>query len=180
MKKYVLVMIFALLFATTGYAQQQTEMVTVPKSSLTAEQTAELQARQLNQKVEMVSKYAGIGKEIGEGVNGALSAVNKNVAEFADTKVGKFTMFMVAWKILGTSVIQFLIGAPLWILSTLIIIVSYFKTCMPRRILQSVSADKTKHYQIVALDQHDYTTRAWAHFGAFVIASVLFAAVIFV
>lgn len=49
-------------------------------------------------------KYAAVGRGIGIAVNESLGAINKQAANFAETKVGKLTMLIVAWKVLGEDV----------------------------------------------------------------------------
>lgn len=85
--------------------QQQPRMITVPENLLSEELLDSLRAAQYQKEIEgKVKAYgwaAGLGKEIGEGVNESLKAITERTAEFAKTDVGKFTMFIVAWKIIG-------------------------------------------------------------------------------
>lgn len=147
-----------LLLTLTGvcFSQQQQQQqgenkeeyvtVSVPKSSLTPQQ-------QLNLKQQEVHGWVGIGKEVGEAVNGSLEAITHNANDFAHTGVGKVTMALVIWKVLGDQAVHIIagflilvIGLPLWIWS-------YRRTCLPRRILieNTILPDKThtKKWQIV-------------------------------
>lgn len=133
--KFIAPFMLMALFAVTAGAQNDT-MVSVPISKLTVQQKAELSSQALSDKVAGVGKYAGVGKEIGEAVNSGLQAVTANASAFADTRVGKFTMFVIAWKVMGNDLsrvffaIMFgVIGVPLWAWS-------YYKNVVPKRILK--------------------------------------------
>src|SRR3989338_8211717 len=56
----------------------------VPASQLTQGQVAQLETGEQLTNLEQVGKYAGVGKEIGEGVSGALSALNGEVTKFGN------------------------------------------------------------------------------------------------
>lgn len=95
----------ALMFMSSPLIAQDTTMVSVPKSALTATQLAAVEAQGIKDKAVTYGSWVGVGKEIGEAVNSSLSAISDNAAKFADTKVGKFSMFIVAWKVLGNDIL---------------------------------------------------------------------------
>lgn len=82
-------------------------MVTVPKSWVQPERQTQAPAQ--------ISQYVGIGKEIGEAVKNGLENVVEVSNKFANTPVGQFTMFMIAWKILGKELLHLVIGIPVYI-----------------------------------------------------------------
>jgi hypothetical protein len=86
------------------------EMVTVPRKYVSSEG--------LNQakNASAISPYLGMGREIGEAVKGGLESVVDVSNRFADTPVGKFTLFMVAWKVIGRDLLGVVLGLPLYIL----------------------------------------------------------------
>jgi hypothetical protein len=124
MKKKLL-LVFILL---TGLGMSQDEeMVSIPKSKLTDQQKAEL-------KIESTQSWVGMGKEIGEAVNSSMAAITAQSNNFAQTPVGKLTVFIVIWKVVGDQVIhvaggliEVLVFVPIWIWS-------YRRTCMTRSI----------------------------------------------
>lgn len=95
-------------------------------------------------------KYLEFGKRLGGAVDGALGAVVNQANVFGKTEVGRFTLFLVGWKLFGRDVIRYIFGFFFFIISLSCIIWSYWKLCVPRKIL--VGFDKTtkvKTYKIV-------------------------------
>jgi hypothetical protein len=108
---------------------QDEEKVTIPKSILTKEQLSELNQKSLR---AHVSGWAGVGKEIGEAVNSSLQAITTQSNNFAQTSVGKLTVLLVIWKVIGDQFLHIVIGLlelaiflPIWIWS-------YQRTCITR------------------------------------------------
>lgn len=166
----------------TVVAQQQSsggdEVVAVRKKDLPPDLVEKIQAQQkvedLQKKIETYGKWVGLGKEVGSAVNESLSALTTQAEKFSKTGVGKFTMFIVAWKVLGKDFMGFIIGVPLLILATSIFLWSYRKTCLPYRVLTKVNADKSKEYTILNQeDMRDEYLRLhllgmrWAHIVVF-------------
>lgn len=101
MIKKIWLLLFTLLLVTTPVMSQvrpDTSSVTIPRSLLTSQQ---LEAANQTARIETYGKWVGLGKEVGEAVNGSLAAVTDQTSKFADTNVGKFTMFIILWKVLG-------------------------------------------------------------------------------
>jgi hypothetical protein len=94
------------------------------------DQIAKVQAQQVtNQVVEQVSTYskiAGIGKEVGIAVKEGLLAVVDVADKFGGTNVGKFTMTMIAWKIIGKDIFRIVIGL-VFLVIYIIFISRYYK-----------------------------------------------------
>ena len=119
-----------LFLAMPAFAQDE-EKVTIPKSILTKEQLSQLNQKNLR---ENVSSWAGVGKEIGEAVNSSLQAITTQSNNFAQTSVGKLTVILVIWKVIGDQFLHIIVGLlellifiPLWIWS-------YRRTCITRAI----------------------------------------------
>ncbi len=151
-KRVVMVLAALMLLTSIGFAQDNTKVV-VDKSMLTPEQLAKVQMAQTTEQVQHVAeqvqevgKFAGVGKEIGEAVNGSLSAITENANKFANTKVGVFTMWIVAFKVLGDNVIRLGLSLICMILFTGIFTWIWGKNFIPRRILSEEieGPDKTK------------------------------------
>jgi hypothetical protein len=131
-----------ILCAVSAVAQQQSDdTVTIPKSSLTDQQKADLAAKQLTDKQAMFGKWVGIGDEVGKAINSGLAAVTKQTNDFAQTPVGKWTVFVIVFKVVGEKIIQYLlgivmilIGVPTWVWS--------YRKYLPKRYLTRVNYDK--------------------------------------
>lgn len=144
-EKEMKIAVFLMLFlsaSTLCLAQENEKMVAVPESSLTAQQKALAV-------VNDARPWVGLGKEIGEATNGALSAITTQADSFSKTGVGKFVMFMVAWKVLGNELVRVGIGVPMYLLLVIIWCYSFYKNCITRSVLTKVLPDKTKEYEIV-------------------------------
>lgn len=74
---------------------------TIPDSLLTPEQNAYVKAEEMKATMtttqQVTSSWVGVGKEIGEAVNGSMSAITENTNKFANTPVGKYTIFIVSF-----------------------------------------------------------------------------------
>lgn len=183
MKKFfgVMVLVLFMLFAGNIFAQQRQQpekMVMVPESALTPEQKAEIEAQNLEKKIQRYGKWVGMGEEIGKAVDGSLSAITKQAVDFSNTSLGRFTMFLVAWKVIGKDFIQFIVGLLLLAIGIPLWIWSYRKTCIPRRIVTEETAEGVKKYQIVNDENKDYE-KGW-HAGLFFVFVIICLMVIFV
>jgi hypothetical protein len=143
---------------------------------------------QTKQKLEQYGEHAKWGHEIGVAVNETLSSVTSNTAAFAETKVGKLAMFLVAWKIMAKDLMEtsnkmvgYAIGVPVWFFGSITIIWSYRRLCVPKRYLQQVCPDKTKRYEMHLGIENPRDLGPWAasHGLAFIVLSIICALIIF-
>lgn len=139
--KSVLVLFVLLVLSSAAWAQTP-ETVTIPKSSLTEQQKADLAAADLKAKTDQYGKWVGIGHEVGVAVNEGMSAVTTQANNFAQTPVGKWTMFVIIFKVIGNSAITYigcfclaLIGIPVWLWS--------YRKYLPKKFLVKVNYDAT-------------------------------------
>jgi hypothetical protein len=95
---------FAIALALTAQPAAEEQMVSVPKSWVRAENQQSLQ-----------SPYLGMGKEIGDAVKASLESVVEVSNKFSDTPVGKVTLVILAWKMIGHDLLGVLLGLPLYI-----------------------------------------------------------------
>ena len=86
--------------------------------------------------LKTAGKWAGIGKEIGTAMNESLTAITTTASNFAETKLGKFTMVLVAWKVIGTDFLQLCIGL-LWIVIVLVVSFFMYRNNTDRRVLMN-------------------------------------------
>ena len=165
MKRFAAVsLLLALMFlALPVFAQQQEEQVSIPKSMLTKDQLDAIAQQNLKDKVERYGKWVGIGHEVGQAVNESLSAITTQANNFAQTPVGKWTIVVVIYKVIGqqlTGLIigvgTLLIGLPLWIWS--------YRKYLPHRIVTERTYDTSnkwsrrvtsEKYQVVMNQDND-------------------------
>lgn len=144
MKRFWIVSIL-MLFCTTSYmvaqGNQQDEKITVSTSDLTPAQLlkikADQEAKDLQAKLTTYGNWVGVGGEIGKGVKEGLTAVVDVADKFGSTKVGTFTMIMVAWKIIGRDILRIFIGIIFVIVATIFIFKSYRKLTTHRICIKS-------------------------------------------
>lgn len=123
-----------MICAMSVYAQE-VEMVSVPKSQLTSQQLAEIEANVQLDKIQNYGKWVGVGDEIGVAVREGLMGVVDVADKFGSTDVGKFTMYMIAWKIIGKDAIRILLGLLFYFIITFLFIKIYNNTYRPKRVL---------------------------------------------
>lgn len=172
MKKYILMMVLALcaITAVPTFAQD-TANVLVPRSMLTREQL-------LQTRVGNVTKWSGMGQEIGNAVNSSLQAITTQTSAFADTKLGKVTMFIVAYKVVGHDFLQVIVATLFSLVWIPIWFYSYINNASMRRVVVQTTIDplktKTKSWKII---NEDHDAERLAHFG---IAGILILVTLFV
>lgn len=161
MRKAAILLIFTLLTSSWLLCQDPApkKMVSIPEDQLTEQQKTDLKLQQADQTLEKAHGWVGIGKELGQAFDQALSSLTTRSNEFAQTPVGKFTMFIVAWKVMGDQAAQFLnalvhfAGAIVEMVVFLpLIIWSYRRNCLPRRVLVGFEGpfwNKKKTWQVI-------------------------------
>jgi hypothetical protein len=111
MKNYTITLLLIVLTSLSGFTQQVTEeTITIKKSDLTGEQLQKIQHETLMEKMETYGEWVGVGNEVGVAVREALLGVVDVADKFGGTDVGKFTLVMVAWKVMGKDLIRIIIG----------------------------------------------------------------------
>lgn len=173
----VIFMLIAGLGMTQTATQPASDMITVHRGDLTPEQLKLVESKQaLEQAKTEAGKYAefiGLGKAVGVGMREGLEALTDNADKFSKTDVGHFTMFLIAYRIIGEDLIQLLIGLPLFIICTTAIIWSYRRNCVPHRIkISDAGLGKAKQWQIIDPSGNDGDTM-WGHFIAWVLATLV-------
>jgi hypothetical protein len=122
----LVITLVVLTFAPAIHAQQTQpeKMVSIPESQLTDQQKTSLVQRDMQERISQYGKWAGIGHEVGTTINEGLAAITTQANNFAQTLVGKWTVFVIVFKVVGEKLVQyfvgismFLVGIPLWIWS---------------------------------------------------------------
>jgi hypothetical protein len=137
---------------------RDTTMVSIPRSALTPQQLKQVD-------VQEAGAWVGLGKEVGEAINSSLSAVTDNTAKFADTKVGKFTMFIIAWKVLAQDFMGVLWAFFLASIGFPTLIWSYRRWTRPTFLKSETRNEKGKVIERIYEDRRvsDYEAAAFIH-----------------
>jgi len=72
-----------------------------------------------------VNEWVQVGQNVGYALIGAADKVGIAVEKFSETKVGKVTMAIVIWKMMGSAIIHVVVGISLWIITTTILFYFY-------------------------------------------------------
>lgn len=143
---FFMLIAFAIAYTPQTFAQTADNKVTVDKSDLTATQLAKIEAdkiiekknaeiAELQRKAETYGKWVGVGGEVGAAVKEGLTAVVDVADKFGKTDVGKFTLVMVAWKVMGKDVVKIFLGLFFFIVLSLVIIKVYRRVVIGRKIM---------------------------------------------
>lgn len=144
-----------LLASAFALAQQQEETIVVKKSDLTKDQLAQVEARNMQQKVESYGKWVGIGHEVGTAVNESLVAITSNAQSFSQTAPGRVAMFLVIYKVIGHDILGVLVAAVLLVIGLPVWIWSY-KRYIPHKFLVSIEEKEDEKGKKVKVSHYDY------------------------
>lgn len=164
-----LILALALLIMVPAIRADE-DKVTVPRSMLTQEQIKKLDD-------SSPSKWVGLGKEVGDAVNSSLQAITTQTSNFSQTKVGKLTMFLVVWKILGDMIVHLVTGFFLLIIFLTVWIWSYRKTCITRSI--KTGKDTYEKVEYRKSGQYDDVSPRMGHAIALIIFGIVFLFTVF-
>lgn len=109
--RIVAIFMLALLVVIPAMSQNRNdgdEVVSVPKKYVSAEGLN-------HQAPATVSKWIGMGREVGIATREGLNAVVDTAEKFGTTKVGTFVLVMVAWNIMAKQVLGVILGIPILI-----------------------------------------------------------------
>lgn len=111
MKKVFILLIFSFLTCFVTFAQNSNDgTVTLTVEQYNALPTNVKKSIEKENIYRTIGKYAGLGKEIGEGVNSALMAIEGSATRISETTLGKTAMSVVVWKFVGKDIIRIIIG----------------------------------------------------------------------
>jgi len=156
MKKTILVLSFVLIFATAGFAQQQS--VKIDTSELTEEQKAQLvlQIEQMkknnsplqpeNLSTEKVNEWVNLGKNIALAVTTVAKELGVAADKFLESTTGKITFVMIAWYVVGDDLVGIIGGTIAWIVLANIIIWSFRFFHMSKKVKQGPKDNPTIEY----------------------------------
>lgn len=157
MKRIIALLGIAVMVFVSAQAQTTTSQPK-PEDYMTAEQLVEFQKdveiAKLEKKLETYGNWVGVGGEVGEAIHEGLSAVVDVADQFGTTDVGKFTMVLVAWKVIGKDVVRILLGFIFIALVTWLFMKVYRNTYVAKRRLvkrtpQGWFRRALKEYQLI-------------------------------
>ncbi|HNX11147.1 MAG TPA: hypothetical protein PKI61_03320 [bacterium] len=88
--------------------------------------------------LEKIGEYVSIGREIGGAIDTSLSAIAYHADNISKTFVGKFTMLMIAWKVMGSDLVDKIFDVLVLIGFSLVWIWSFRKNFGRRKIVTKV------------------------------------------
>jgi len=166
MKKLILFTLIS-LFAVSFTANAQNtygepEKIVVNKNDLTPSQIAKIESdakiAQLEKKLETYGNWVGVGGEIGSAVKEGLNAVVDVADKFGNTNVGRFTLIMVAWKVIGKDAVRIVLGLLFILIFTIFTFRSYRQNFTTRKISLKSNGLKfwlPKEYTLVEPETYD-------------------------
>lgn len=131
----ILIALLAMMIVIPANAQITEETYTLPKSQLTTEQIKAFEQAELQNKLEHYGNWVGVGGEIGTAINEGLNSVVDVADKFGNTDVGKFTMYLIAWKVVGKDIIRILLGLVFALVLTIFMFKSARKSFSPHKIM---------------------------------------------
>lgn len=114
-----------LLMSLSIFAQQDS-MILVKKSDIPQNI---VQKYENEQNIQKIGKWVGVGKEVGTAMKEGLGALTNETDKFSKTGVGKFTMFIIAYKVLGNDIMRIILGFMLTIIATSMFIWYFITNC---------------------------------------------------
>lgn len=149
-----------IMFLAIGLQAQTPSKVGNPEAYMTPEQLAKYQSdmhiAELQKKLDTYGNWVGVGSEVGIAVKEGLMAVVDVADKFGGTDVGKFTIVMVAWKVMGKDVIRIVLGIIFLIIITFLFLMIYKNLYKNERKLIKKPAlfdfSTPKEYQVIEKD----------------------------
>jgi len=139
LKKVIMLMLCMSMVGSVVWSQEasssENETITVKKSDLPP---AVLEKIETSNKIRQYGEWIGLGKEIGQATREGLSALTNESNKFAHTSVGKFVMFIIAWKVIGNQALRIIITLPILLFVTVIFVWAFKKHCMPFKVITEV------------------------------------------
>lgn len=143
--RQIFVVLALVLIGSTAFAQTQGKIY-IDVEELTPQQVKDAMTKQ--DAVAKAERWVEVGKGLGAAFREGLSAVTDETGRFSETKVGKFTMLMIAYKIVGEDIIQFIIGMPLLVVVTVIFIWVLRSHCIVHKIAIKREGRRVTEYQV--------------------------------
>lgn len=152
--KYITSLFIALALVVSAAANTVTIDVNQLPESIKQQITQQAALQETKAKVAQYGEWVGLGKELGSAIDGGLSAVENHVDKIADTNVGKITMALIVYKVIGRELVHYISGIAFALTWVPIFMFILWRNHLVRRVLTSVTVDpttkvKTKTYEVV-------------------------------
>lgn len=139
--KKILILVSLIVVFLAGYctsaSAQTVSKVGDPTAYMTQVQLAQyygdLKIADLEQKLETYGNWVGVGGEVGNAIKEGLTAVVDVADQFGKTDVGKFTLVLVAWKVVGKDLVRIALGLLWFVAITFLFIRVYRNTYQAKR-----------------------------------------------
>ena len=133
------------------------------------EMIKDMEIAQLEKKVEQFGDWVGVGGEVGGAIKEGLEAVVDVADKFGKTDVGKFTLVLVAWKVMGKDVVKIVLGLLFFAVLVFILNRYYRRTVADRKVLIKRTSlgfwqRANKEYEVVE-SSLDGDEKAWLTAG---------------
>ena len=187
MSKYVnlfVAIVAALIFIS---APVLADTMSIDTKNLTPELLAQVLKAQEKSSASIITpqaaaEWADMGKNIGVALSEAAKAMSVGVNDFATTFVGKLTIVLIVWKVLGQDMWSIFGGTAFWITLTSILSWSYRRHHFTYPVTVPATdrvAEHTDYKTRVDLDHDEKAVSMWVHLILFVLSTIVCAFIIF-
>lgn len=172
MFKHIVMWTMALTFLMSGISFAEKRVLEINTDNMSGEQVKYLESFDIKKKaeaapgvpsVDMMAKWADVGKGIAISLSAACKELSIGVNEFIKTPVGKLTTALIVWKVIGKDIWHMLLGFILFFITMPIVISSFIYFHMRKKI-------KDKEGNITYVDRYNWASSgngkigsAWAH-----------------
>lgn len=187
MKTY-LKLFFALLILTLGSSVAYAERITIDTNTIPSDVMAQVLEAQKKAGTEVpitaeqAAEWADVGKNIGIALSEAAKAMSVGVNEFAATDVGRLTVMMIVWKVIGQDVWGIIGGTLAWIALASIIGNSYRRHhfLVPMKVKTGTEGEHTEmRTQVEWKTDNARYTSMWVHAALIVAATLVCLLIVF-
>ncbi|MFH1667720.1 MAG: hypothetical protein ABH884_01690 [Candidatus Komeilibacteria bacterium] len=144
------------VFMTITFVWSQT--ATIDLSKLDGETAAQVLAAQKQAQAklpdippaERVEEWVSIGEQVGKAIASTCRELSVEVNEFVKTPVGKLTMFLIVWKVIGEDLWDIVGGCLVWLIVTICLFFSVRHFHMNERVVTGSKKAGTKEVKYVS------------------------------
>lgn len=176
------VMTFAFSIQTVNADQITIDTDQLDATTLTQVLQAKKKASETKVTVDNVKEYVTIGKEIGMAIAATCKELSVEVNQFVKTPVGKITMALIVYKVVGEKLWDIVGGTLAWIIITIIIWRSFRHFHMNERVVDKSDKQKPLIEYVPRYVFNDRDYRPWSvfvHVVAFVAITITCLAIVF-
>lgn len=175
MKKILFaVIIFVLMFSTGAFAETRVN-VDLEKLSpearnavINAQKSASAAAPAVNR--ENLALFKDYGKTIAETFAEVCKTLNVEVNNFANTPVGKLTMWLIVYKVVGKDLLHIALTLGLWFSVTIVCGIYAYVFHMPKKLV--IRDDKKNITETKYIEKYQWNDNGAKSFSAFLCALV--------